>query len=64
MKNKSKPNIKVIIYSIIALIFLILTFTIDWLFIIPAIILVILNQKELMKPKDNKKIEIKKKVKK
>jgi hypothetical protein len=63
MKNKSKPNIKVIIYSIIALICLVLTFLIDWLFIIPAAIIVILNQRELMKPKDkDKKVENKKKV--
>lgn len=44
-------NPKVVIYSIIALIFLVLTFTIDWLFIIPAVILMIINQKELMKKK-------------
>ena len=46
---KSKINIKIIIFSVIALGFLVLTFTIDWLFIIPAVILMILNQKELMK---------------
>ena len=44
-------NPKVVVYSIIALICLILTFTIDWLFIIPAVILMILNQRELMKKK-------------
>lgn len=44
MKNK-----KVVIYSLIALGFLFLTFTVDWLFIIPAVILLIINQKELMK---------------
>jgi len=42
-------NPKVVIYSIIALFCLILTFLIDWLFIIPAAILMYLNQKELMK---------------
>lgn len=42
-------NPKVVIYSIIALGFLVLTFTVDWLFIIPAVILLIINQKELMK---------------
>ncbi len=42
-------NPKVVLYSIIALGFMILTFTIDWLFIIPAVILLILNQRELMK---------------
>ena len=44
MKNK-----KVVIYSLIALGFLFLTFKVDWLFIIPAVILLIINQKELMK---------------
>ena len=42
-------NPKVVVYSIIALICLILTFTIDWLFIIPAVILMFLNQREIMK---------------
>ncbi len=42
-------NPKVVIYSLIALFFIYLTFTVDWLFIIPAVILVILNQKELFK---------------
>lgn len=44
MKNK-----KVVIYSLIALGFIVLTFTVDWLFIIPAVILLLINQKELMK---------------
>jgi len=42
-------NPKVVFYSIIALICLVLTFTIDWLFIIPAAIIMFINQKELMK---------------
>ncbi len=42
-------NPKVVLYSIIALGFMILTFTTDWLFIIPAVILLIINQRELMK---------------
>ena len=42
-------NNKVVIYSIIALICIVLTFIIDWLFIIPAVILSFLNHKELMK---------------
>ena len=46
MKSK-----KVVIFSIIALGFLALTFLVDWLFIIPAVILLYLNQKELMKKK-------------
>ena len=44
MKSK-----KVVVYSIIALFFLYLTFTVDWMFIIGAVILMFLNQKELMK---------------
>jgi len=42
-------NNKIVIFSLIALVFLILTFLIDWIFIIPAVILMILNQKELNK---------------
>ena len=44
-------NLKVVIFSILALIFLTLTFLVDWLFIIGAVVLMILNQKELMKKK-------------
>ena len=44
-------NPKVVVYSLIALFCLYLTFTVDWLFIIPAVILMILNQKELFKKK-------------
>ena len=40
---------KVIMLSILALLFVVLSFLIDWLFIIPAVIIVFLNQKELMK---------------
>jgi len=42
---------KVLIYSILALGFLALTFLVDWLFIIGAVILMILNQRELMPKK-------------
>ena len=42
-------NLKVVIFSIIALGFLALTFLVDWIFIIGAVILMILNQRELMK---------------
>jgi fumarate reductase subunit C len=42
-------NPKVVVYSLIALFFLFLTFTVDWIFIIPAVILMIINQKELFK---------------
>lgn len=46
MKSK-----KVVIYSILALGFLALTFFVDWYFIIGAVVLMILNQKELAKKK-------------
>lgn len=48
MKSKNKINIKVIIYSIIAIGFLVLTFLVDWMFIIGAVIMMWLNQRELM----------------
>ena len=44
-------NPKVVIFSIFAIGFMVLSFTIDWLFIIGAVILLYLNQKELMKKK-------------
>jgi len=47
--KKKKPNLKVIIYSLIAIGFVALTFLVDWLFIIGAVIMIYLNQKELMK---------------
>ena len=42
-------NPKVVFNSLLALGFLVLTFTVDWLFIIPAVILMLINQKEIMK---------------
>lgn len=44
-------SLKVVILSIIALGFLALTFLVDWLFIIGAVIIIYLNQRELMKKK-------------
>ena len=44
-------NLKVVIFSIIALGFLVLTFLVDWIFIIGAVVLMILNQRELMEKK-------------
>ena len=53
MKIKSP---RVVIFSILALGCIALTFVVDWYFIIPAVILMLLNQKELMKyKKENKK---------
>jgi len=42
-------NQKVISLSILALGFVVLSLLVDWLFLIPAVIIVFLNQKELMK---------------
>jgi len=44
-------NPKVVLFSVIALGFLAMTFLVDWLFIIGVVILLYLNQKELMKNK-------------
>ena len=44
-------NPKVVIFSVIALGFLVLTFLVDWIFIIGAVVLMILNQRELMRKK-------------
>jgi hypothetical protein len=48
-KQKTKPNYRVIIYSLLALGFLYLTYTVDWMFIVGAAILMVLSQRELMK---------------
>ena len=44
-------NPKVVIFSLLAIGFIVLTFTVHWLFIAGAVILVGLNQRELMKKK-------------
>jgi len=44
-----KPNIKVVVLSIIALGFIFLTFRVNWMFIIGAVIIMIINQRELLK---------------
>ncbi|MFW5846848.1 MAG: hypothetical protein ACOCUU_01690 [Nanoarchaeota archaeon] len=52
MKSKKpKRNIKprVIVYSLIGFVFIALTFLIDWIFILGAIIMMWLNQRELNK---------------
>jgi len=46
MKSK-KINFKVVLYSILALICLALTYYVDWMFIVPVLVLIWLNQKEL-----------------
>jgi hypothetical protein len=42
-------NPKVVIYSLIAFCFLALTFFVDWIFIIGAVVMMVLNQRELFK---------------
>ena len=50
-KTDKKMNVKVVILCLIALIGLVLTFTVHWGFIIISIIIMIMNQRELMKRK-------------
>jgi len=47
-------NPKVVILSLFAIFFLYLTFTHDWLWIIPVVIIMFVNQKELFKEKSKK----------
>ena len=49
MKSKKKINWKIIIYSIIGLGFLALTYFVDWIFVVGAVVMIWLNQKELRK---------------
>jgi hypothetical protein len=46
-KSKSRINWKVILYSVIAIICIYLMYRIDWIFIVPVLILIWLNQREL-----------------
>lgn len=48
---KRKINIKVIIFSIIAIGFVALMFFVDWLFVIGAVIMIYLNQREINRNK-------------
>jgi len=49
-KHKSqKRNPKVVILSLVALICFYLTFAYDWLWIVPVLIIIYINQKELFK---------------
>jgi plastocyanin domain-containing protein len=49
--KKEKINWKVVIYSVIALICIGLMYAVSWWFIVPAVILMILNQREIMEKK-------------
>ena len=51
-KNQSKfnrINWKVVIYSVLGLICVILSFKIDFAFLLPAVVFMLLNQRELSK---------------
>ena len=48
---KSKFNTKVVVFSLIALGFIILTFLVNPYFIIGAIVFMLINQREIMKKK-------------
>jgi hypothetical protein len=48
-------NKKVVFLSILALGFIALTFFVDWIFIIGAVIIMYINQRELLGTKKNKK---------
>ena len=48
MKSKRKMNVKVVVFALIALGFLVLTFMVNWMFIIGAVVFMLLNQRELM----------------
>ena len=49
MKSKRKPNWKVVIFSLIALVFITLTFLVNPYFVIGAIVFMLINQRELIK---------------
>jgi hypothetical protein len=48
-KINRKLNWRVIFYSLVALICIYLMYKIDWIFIVPVIIFIWLNQRELFK---------------
>ena len=43
MKKKSKRNVPVVINSLVALVCLILGFFINWLYVVPAVVLMLIN---------------------
>jgi len=50
-ETNKKVNWKVVILSLIALGFIALTFLVDWMFIIGAVIIMLINQRELLRKK-------------
>jgi hypothetical protein len=62
IKNKKlnkKPNMKVVIGSLIAFGFVWLSIFVDWIFIVGALIMIYLNQRELMGDRKKKIRKIK-----
>ncbi len=56
MKRKIKiKSPRIVIYSLIAIGFIVLSFLVDWLFLIGAVIFWFLNQRELNKIKKQEK---------
>jgi 1,4-dihydroxy-2-naphthoate octaprenyltransferase len=47
IKVRKEINWNVVFYSILALVFLALTYFVDWIFIVPVLFLMWLNQREL-----------------
>jgi len=47
MKSSKKINWKIIIYSLVGLGFLALTYLLDWIFIVGAVIMIWLNHREM-----------------
>jgi len=47
-KKNKKINWKVVFLSLIALVFIALTFFVHWAFIIGAVIIMLINQRELL----------------
>lgn len=46
-RSKRKINWNVVFYSILALVFLALTYLVDWIFIVPVLFLIWLNHRAL-----------------
>lgn len=51
MSKIKRMNKKVVFLSLIALGFIALTFLVDWMFIIGAVIIMLINQRELLRKK-------------
>lgn len=47
-KKNKKINLKVVFLSLLALVFIALMFLVHWAFVIGAVIIMLINQRELM----------------